>query len=90
LQCKYVQRPSRSPWQPLDREERHERHPSRYQQLPEMGSSPLIGLTGSAEECNAPDTDTTSESRRDGVNVEPGRQSWVHIGPKSKQSRRDG
>ena len=22
--------------------------------------------------------------------VSPGRQSWVHIGPKSKQSRRDG
>jgi len=29
--------------------------------------------------------DTTSESRRDGVKA-PGRQSWVHIGPKSKES----
>ena len=49
LQGKDLQRVSRSPWQPLDDEERHDRHLSRHEQLPDMRGGPLVGLTRRAE-----------------------------------------
>ena len=46
LQCKDLQRLSGNPWQPLDCEERHDRHLSSHEELKNMGCGPFVGLMG--------------------------------------------
>jgi hypothetical protein len=46
----YLQRLSRGPRQPLDREERDDRHLCGQEQLKEVSRGPFIGFTGSAEQ----------------------------------------
>lgn len=53
LQCEDTQRLSWCAGQPFDREERQDGHLSSHEELPEMGSSPLIGLAGRAVEGDA-------------------------------------